>query len=719
MIVIMESGASPENIAGAEEQLKHFGFKVYRSQGETHTVLGAVGQPKRDVDERELALLPGVREVKRISKPYKLVERTANVSGTVVDASGCRIGGDDLVIVAGPCAVESREKIKRSAAEVRMAGAHMLRAGAFKPRSSPYSFQGLGEEGLCYLREAADAESMPCVTEVLDASQVDLVAQYVDVLQVGARNMQNFFLLSALGRIDKPILLKRGMAATIEELLLSAEYIVASGNPKVILCERGVRTFSTSTRNTLDLSAIPVLRKLTHLPVLVDPSHATGLREYVAPMARSAVAAGADGIMVEVHPDPDRALSDGPQSLKPHAFAELMADLRIIAPAVRRRLPTAKKQKPSRIQEPLFSNMTVIGVGMMGASLALGFRESGVVNAVNGVDVPEAFDAINNAGVVDQVFEINKLSAAVETSDLVVIATPVHAIVQTLGIIAPHLKPGTLVTDIGSTKAEICDTAKTLPEHVPFIGGHPMTGSERKGAAFADPLMFFDAVWALCPGENVSKELLARFRHAIGALGALPILFDPKRHDRLAAATSHVPRLIAAALSNSVGRLSKEDALAPQLAAGGFRDLTRTATSPYAMWKDIFETNQTMILERLDAFQNDLSKLKNALSEHTVLESEFAEAAAYRLNVPQHLQGLVPPEAELIVRLEDTPGALASIVTPLATEKINVRDIQVLKQRQDEDGVLRIAFADSRTAQLAAEVLRRSGHHVRSRTEEN
>jgi 3-deoxy-7-phosphoheptulonate synthase len=294
---------------------------------------------QRQFDVRDVEVLPGVGEVHRISSPYKLVARSFREEGTVVKfRNGVTVGGDEVVLMAGPCSVESREQLFAVAESVSRSGAKFLRGGAFKPRSSPYTFQGLGEEGLKLLREAAEKFGMLVVSEVMEISQIPLMLPYVDILQVGARNMQNFNLLRELGKVRKPVLLKRGIAATIEELLLSAEYLLAGGNYDVILCERGIRTFETYTRNTMDISAIPIVKKLSHLPMLADPSHGTGRRDKVAPMGRAAIAAGADGLLIEVHNCPDKALSDGAQSLYPEQFAELMGQLRVIAPAVGRRL---------------------------------------------------------------------------------------------------------------------------------------------------------------------------------------------------------------------------------------------------------------------------------------------------------------------------------------------------------------------------------------------
>jgi 3-deoxy-7-phosphoheptulonate synthase len=334
----MQTGASDEQIQHVIDRLVAYGFDVHRSTGESQTVLGAVGV-RADFDPRALELIEGVREVVRITQPYKLASRAFRPEGTIVELPrGVRVGGSEVIVMAGPCSVESPEQIGIIAEGVARNGAKVLRGGAFKPRSSPYSFQGMGEKALKLMRDAADKHGLLVCSEVMDASQISMILPMVDILQVGARNMQNYHLLRALGEVQKPVLLKRGMSATIEELLLSAEYIMAGGNYNVILCERGIRTFETYTRNTLDIAAIPVIKKLSHLPIIADPSHGTGRRDKVAPMARASVAAGADGLLIEVHHDPDKALSDGAQSLYIEQFAQLMAELRIIAPAVGRRV---------------------------------------------------------------------------------------------------------------------------------------------------------------------------------------------------------------------------------------------------------------------------------------------------------------------------------------------------------------------------------------------
>ncbi len=336
MVVVMQEGATEDQIQYVINKLMDMGFDIHRSTGARHTVLGAVGA-KVDFDTRDIELLEGVAEVLRISAPYKLASRHFRPEGSVVKlGKGVAVGGEEVVVMAGPCSIESAEQIDTIAAKVASLGAKVLRGGAFKPRTSPYSFQGLGQKGLELMRRAADKYGLLVVSEVMDQTQISMMLEYVDVLQVGARNMQNYYLLKELGKITKPILLKRGIAATIEELLLSAEYIMSGGNYDVMLCERGIRTFESYTRNTLDVSAIPVVKKLSHLPILADPSHGTGRRDKVPPMARAAVAAGADGLLIEVHHEPEKALSDGAQSLYPDQFEQLMKELRMIAPAVGR-----------------------------------------------------------------------------------------------------------------------------------------------------------------------------------------------------------------------------------------------------------------------------------------------------------------------------------------------------------------------------------------------
>ena len=341
MVVVMDIGASEAQIESVISTLNDHGFDVHRSSGSQRTVLGAIGVHPA-FDPRHIQLLDGVSDVHRVSEPYKFASRSWKNEPTEARVGNVVIGGKEIVVMAGPCSVESEAQIHASAAAVAKAGATMLRGGAFKPRPSPYAFQGLGEEGLIMMREAADAHGLAVVTELMDSAHADLMAKYADMVQIGARNMQNFPLLRVAGQLGLPVLLKRGLAATIQEWLMSAEYILAENNPNVVLCERGIRTYETMTRNTLDLSAVPVVKARSHLPIIVDPSHGTGIRDKVLPMARAGVAAGADGLMIEVHPDPETALSDGPQSLRFEQFEELMRQVADIAAVIGRSMSVSR-----------------------------------------------------------------------------------------------------------------------------------------------------------------------------------------------------------------------------------------------------------------------------------------------------------------------------------------------------------------------------------------
>ena len=339
MIIIMKPDASQEQIDLVSARLKKHGFGVHLSQGAERTVIGAIGD-KSAIQLESIQMMPGVSEIVPIRKPYKMVSREFQPADTIVElAGGVKIGaGQKLVVMAGPCSVEGEKEFLEVAEVVKRAGASVLRGGAFKPRTSPYAFQGLGEQGLKFMAKAREQTGLPFVTEVMDTRDVELVAKYADMLQIGARNMANFNLLKEVGKTKKPILLKRGPGSTIQEWLMSAEYVLSEGNKQVVLCERGIRTFETATRNTLDLNAVPVVKKLTHLPIIVDPSHGTGEWDLVPAMAKAGIAAGADGLMIEVHPRPEEAMSDGAQSLKPDTFQQLMSELKLVAAAVGRRL---------------------------------------------------------------------------------------------------------------------------------------------------------------------------------------------------------------------------------------------------------------------------------------------------------------------------------------------------------------------------------------------
>jgi len=337
VVIILEKNATEGQIEDVVRHLESYGFQVHKSTGVERTIIGAIDvQP--NFDTRKISILDGVAEVYRITTPYKLASRSFHEENTIIKIKDVEIGGNKVVLIAGPCSIENEDQIFRMAKVVKDAGGKILRGGAFKPRTSPYSFQGLGEEGLKLIKAAADENNLLVISEVMQIDHIELMEPYIDIYQVGARNMQNFSLIKELGKTTKPIMLKRGIAATIEEWLMSAEYILSSGNKDVFLCERGIRTFEQYTRNTFDLSAIPVVHKKSHLPIIGDPSHATGLRDQVPPMARAAVAAGADGLMIEIHDDPENALSDGPQALLPNSFTKLVDELRLIANAIGREL---------------------------------------------------------------------------------------------------------------------------------------------------------------------------------------------------------------------------------------------------------------------------------------------------------------------------------------------------------------------------------------------
>jgi 3-deoxy-7-phosphoheptulonate synthase len=342
MMIIMQSNATPQQVEHVIEHIKAAGLAVHLSQGVEATIIGAIGET-HNIPTEQFEVLDGVDVVKRITQPFKLASRQFHPENSVFPIDGFSVGGEEIAIIAGPCSVESRTQILETAHAVKEAGANALRGGVFKPRTSPYAFQGLGEEGLEYLAEAREQTGLPIVAEIMSQTQMDLMVKYVDVLQVGARNMQNYNLLRTIGETRKTVLLKRGLSATIEELLMSAEYILSGGNRQVMLCERGIRTYETSTRNTTDINAIPVLKNLTHLPVILDPSHSTGHADYVAAIARAAIAAGADGLIIEVHPDPAHAVSDGKQSLKPEKFAAMVKQVGQISQIMGRKIAPVKK----------------------------------------------------------------------------------------------------------------------------------------------------------------------------------------------------------------------------------------------------------------------------------------------------------------------------------------------------------------------------------------
>ncbi|CAN5435316.1 3-deoxy-7-phosphoheptulonate synthase [soil metagenome] len=338
MIIVMKQSAEQKDIEAVVKRVEELGKKVHISRGEARTIIGVIGADEHMIQQTTFEVMDGVEKTMRVMQPYKLASRDFSHQTTIIDVNGIQIGGKKVIVMAGPCSVESREMILETAHAIKAAGGTILRGGAFKPRSSPYSFQGLGEEGLRYLAEAREQTGLPIVTEVMSTDDIELIGEYTDIFQVGARNTQNYSLLKALGKVKKPVFLKRGISGKIEELLMSAEYILSGGNMQVMLCERGIRTYETATRNTFDINAIPLLKELTHLPIVSDPAHGTGMSNLVSPIAKAAVAAGTDALMIEVHPDPKRAWSDGAQSLTFEKFKQLMDELKPVAAAVGREI---------------------------------------------------------------------------------------------------------------------------------------------------------------------------------------------------------------------------------------------------------------------------------------------------------------------------------------------------------------------------------------------
>ncbi|OQY38030.1 MAG: 3-deoxy-7-phosphoheptulonate synthase [Spirochaetaceae bacterium 4572_7] len=406
MIIVLKNSIGDKDKDKIVDFLQRNSFRVKEIIGEAETVLGAVGH--NGIDPREIELMPGVAKVIPITKPYKLASREFKKDDTIFNVGPVTVGGNRVTVIAGPCAVESREQIIESAYAVKQAGAVMLRGGAFKPRTSPYSFQGLEEKGCQYLKEASEITGLPVVTEIVDPSDAQMMSDYVDVFQIGARNMQNFALLKTVGRMGKPVVLKRGMSATIEEWLMAAEYLMSEGNDNIILCERGIRTYENYTRNTLDLSAVPIIRQLSHLPIIVDPSHATGLRDKVAPMALAAIAAGANGLVVEVHPNPEVALSDGPQSLYPEQFEKLMCDIKVLAPVMAKEVSVLPKEsKPKTSTATVKDSVDVSFQGIRGA-----YSEMAVYNYF-GKDVGNPVPQESFKGIFDSVLDGSVQAGAV------------------------------------------------------------------------------------------------------------------------------------------------------------------------------------------------------------------------------------------------------------------------------------------------------------------
>lgn len=535
MIVVLKQGIDLQDKNKVKSFLSDRGFLVKEIKGEQDTVLGAVGMAH--IDPREVELLPGVASVVPISKPYKLASRELKAEDTIVKVGNVKIGGNRVALIAGPCACECRSQIMEIAASVREAGAVILRGGAFKPRTSPYSFQGLGEEGLKYLREAGDKYGMPVTTEVVSPRDVEMMKNYIDMFQIGARNMQNFELLKEVGKTGMPVLLKRGMSATIEEWLMAAEYLMANGTDQVVLCERGIRTFERATRNTLDCSAIPVVQKLTHLPVIGDPSHATGIRDMVSPMALALVAAGASGLMVEVHNHPEKALSDGPQSLYPSQFEKLVRDVQALCPVVGKSLETSPRIIPSSITDESACETTqgdnvIAFQGERGAFSELAIRRTfdEDVKVLPCKSFKDTFDAVNSGKVRYAVLPIeNTLGGTIlENIDLLG-CYPALTVVGEQQIRVIHnliVNPGTQLSDIKKVLSHPQGLAqcrefleKELPnaEQVPFfdtagsVSYIKQTGDKSLAAIAGAPAAAYNKMEILMEGIETNPKNYTRF----------------------------------------------------------------------------------------------------------------------------------------------------------------------------------------------------------------
>ncbi|MBN1413399.1 MAG: 3-deoxy-7-phosphoheptulonate synthase [Spirochaetales bacterium] len=476
MVIVLEHGIKEQDKNNIRNHLERKGFKIKEIIGEEETIFGAVGIV--DIDRREVELLPGVSRVIPISKPYKLASREFKKEDTVITVGPVKLGGQRIVVIAGPCAVESREQVLEAARIVNESGAVMLRGGAYKPRTSPYAFQGLQEKGLEFLKEAGEKYNMPVVSEIVSTEHVALMKNYVDIIQIGARNMQNFELLKKVGALGKPVLLKRGLAATIQDLLMAAEYLIAHGTDNIILCERGIKTFETYTRNTLDLTAIPVVKKLSHLPIIVDPSHGTGIREKVPPMALASIAAGADGITVEVHPDPEKALSDGPQSLYPEQFEKLMRDIEALSPVLGKeiaRLPHEPivKGKAGKIKES--SRLKVSFQGTRGAfsEKAMGSYFDTEYEPVPCSEFADVFDSVLKGETRYGILPVeNSLSGSIHQNFDLLVQYPDVKIVGEKKIRIVHnliVLPGTQLADI----RRVYSHPQGLAQCAKFLGNYP------------------------------------------------------------------------------------------------------------------------------------------------------------------------------------------------------------------------------------------------------
>jgi 3-deoxy-7-phosphoheptulonate synthase len=624
-VIVMKNNASVSDIGGVIRKVEELGFKPLPLRSEDKTTIGVLGAGKiKDLPGMEA--MPGVERITSIDEPYKLGNREFKPDKTIVRVNGVAIGGKSFVVMAGPCSVESFDQALSTAEAVKASGARVLRGGAFKPRTSPYSFQGLGEEGLKILLEVKKRTGLPIVTEVTSPHLVDLVGKYADILQVGARNMQNYALLEAVGGVRKPVLLKRGMMSKIEELLMAAEYILSNGNTQVILCERGIRTFETTTRNTLDISAVPVIKSRSHLPVIVDPSHATGARHLIRPMAMAAVAAGADGIIVEVHPSPADALCDGVQSLSFPEFEEMMRGVQAVAEALGRPIggrlfpgkdPHVDDQAPRQQTTVAFTTtsgrkirVAIIGLGQIGGSLAAALKTSDLACTIHGYDSDEKLlgEALNRK-LID--FSAPDLNRALEEADMVFLAVPSREIVRLVAAATRIMRPGSILVDVGSTKRSIVLEMEKSGGKVHCIGGHPIAGTERSGPDGWNPRLFAGKSFVLVKTRSFTRRVEKRLDDVLSRIGARVFFMDADAHDEVTAITSHLPYLLGCALTSLV---DKNGAVAARLTGGAFRSATRVVASSPQMRADICLTNSDKLIEAYEAFDKEVRSLLSTIT---------------------------------------------------------------------------------------------------------
>lgn len=592
MIIVLKPNQRQETINEFVNKLTtNYDVQVNTWVGTQSTVLGLIGDTTA-IDSEYVAAQEFVESVKRVQEPYKKANRKFHPDNTVISLpTGQKIGDGSLALIAGPCSVESEDQICEIAESVKRSGAMFLRGGAFKPRTSPYAFQGMKAEGLELLSKAKKKTGLPIVTEIMSIEHLPLFED-VDIIQVGARNMQNFELLRQLGKTRKPILLKRGLANTIEELLMSAEYIMAEGNEQVILCERGIRTYETMTRNTLDISAVPVIKKLSHLPVIVDPSHASGINWLIEPLAIAAAAIGADGLIIEVHNDPSHALCDGAQSITPVQFDALAAKVK---EAFRNGSGAMKKK------------IVLVGLGLIGGSLAKALKLS-TEHEVLGVDISDEtlLDACS-CGAIDRKATLQDL----EEADMIYLCVYPEEVIRFIEEYGKRLKSDCIVTDTCGIKKQVCRQMNLLQANGNFIfvGGHPMAGKERSGFSASDPSIFVGASYLItpCGAPEWAVEEVSSLAKGMG-FGRV-VLTTPEKHDQIIAFTSQVPHVLACAYVMSPRCREHQG-----FSAGSYRDVSRVALINDELWSRLFLDNREALLREIDTLIGNLEKLRDAVA---------------------------------------------------------------------------------------------------------